>query len=698
MNPRAEWIETDGLGGFAMGCADGIRTRRYHSVLTVATTPPTGRMTLVNGFDATVECAEGVYALSSQRYAGDFTHPDGATYVASFTTEPWPNWTYRLPNGLEVIHELVMRNGAPVTALTWRLSEPRADVRLVVRPFFSVRDAHSESHENGSFNFHARVAGQHIEWRPYAGRPTIAAVTNGDFLPDALWYRTFQYDIERARGLGFTEDLASPGTMRFHLNERAILIFGTTDAAAAPHLRCWAARSWESIASAERARRAAFASPLHRAADAYIVRRGEGKTIVAGYPWFSDWGRDTFIALRGLCLAGNRLPDARDILLEWAHHVNEGMLPNFFPEGGAPAEYNSVDASLWYVVAVHDFLDAAEPMELVTTEQVAALGMAVTSIVDGYARGTRFGIRADGTGLLAAGEPGVQLTWMDAKIGDLVVTPRIGKPVEIQALWINALRVASRWKPRWNDLADYAQASFTEAFWIEEKGYLCDVVDANHVAGALDTSLRPNQLLAVGGLPWPLLTGDRARRLVEAVEQYLWTPAGPRSLAPAHPLYVGHYGGDMRARDLVYHQGTVWPWLAGAFIEAWLRTRGLTDEAKAEATSRFVQPLRTHYDASTPGHLAEIADGDAPHAPNGCPFQAWSVGEVLRLTEKVLRPSPASTGVVGASRRRDERLVESDVSYERRALVKGAPAQDTREPTCPSGSKARRYATEDTDP
>ncbi|MFN8572995.1 MAG: amylo-alpha-1,6-glucosidase [Gemmatimonadaceae bacterium] len=657
MNPRAEWIETDGLGGFAMGCADGIRTRRYHSVLTVATTPPTGRMTLVNGFDATVECADGTYNISSQRYAGDVTHPDGATYLINFTNEPWPTWTYRLPNGLEVIQELVMRHGAPVTALSWRLSEPRADVRLSIRPFFSVRDAHGEAHENAAFNFHARVAGQHIEWQPYEGRPGIAAVTNGDFLPDALWYRNFRYDLEHARGLGDTEDLASPGTIRFNASDRAILIFGSNDAAATPHLRCWALRCWEAIATAERSRRSAFESPLHRAADAYIVRRGDGKTIVAGYPWFSDWGRDTFIALRGLCVAGQRLTDARDILLEWAHHVNEGMLPNFFPEGNAPAEYNSVDASLWYVVAVHDFLDAAEPKGLVTAAQVALLGNAVMAIVDGYARGTRFGIRADGTGLLAAGVPGVQLTWMDAKIGDHVVTPRIGKPVEIQALWINALRVASRWKPRWNELADYAQNAFAEFFWFEEKGYLCDVVDVDHRAGATDTSLRPNQLLAVGGLPWPVVTGDRARRIVEAVQEYLWTPAGPRSLAPTHPAYRGQYGGDMQARDLVYHQGTVWPWLSGAFIEAWIRVHGLTDEVRAEARSRFLTPLLEHYDRTTPGQLAEIADGDAPHAPNGCPFQAWSVGEALRLTVQVLRQSSSEPNNPG--RRRSERLVRT---------------------------------------
>jgi predicted glycogen debranching enzyme len=656
MKPHAEWIETDGLGGFAMGRADGVRTRRYHSLLTVATTPPTGRVTLVNGVDAVVGTAEGACAISSQRYATDVMHPDGASRVVAFTTDPWPTWTYELPGGQRVVHELVMRHGAPLVVMSWRLAGAVSPVRdgapaarLVVRPFLSVRDTHGEARANDAFRFGAAVGGQRIDWHPYDGLPGITAVTNGEYLPDATWYRNFQYDEERARGLGFTEDLAAPGSITFNLGaERAVLAFATEGPGTSELVESWALRLWESVSSAERARRARFRSPLHRAADAYLVRRGAGRTIVAGYPWFSDWGRDTFIALRGLCIAGDRLEDARDILLEWAGHVSEGMLPNFFPEGGN-AEYNSVDASLWYVVAVHDFLRAAEPRGMVSAAQLATLAHAVEAIVSGYAHGTRFGIRADGTGLLAAGVSGVQLTWMDARIGDWVVTPRIGKPVEIQALWINALRVAARWRPRWNELADYAEGSFDERFWNAGAGCLHDVVDVDHVAGTVDATVRPNQLLAVGGLPWPLLAGERARSVVEAVERVLWTPAGPRSIAPDDAAYVPHYGGDMRTRDAAYHQGTVWPWLAGAFVEAWVRVRGGTPEARDAARERFLEPLVAHYAATSPGHLAEIADADAPHAPNGCPFQAWSVGEALRLAEDVLRPT---TSLAPSARRR----------------------------------------------
>jgi len=241
--------------------------------------------------------------------------------------------------------------------------------------------------------------------------------------------------------------------------------------------------------------------------------------------------------------------------------------------------------------------------------------------------------------LLSAGEKGVQLTWMDAKVGDWVVTPRIGKPVEVQALWINALRIAGRASARWAALASHAQATFAERFWNDERGFLYDVVDVDHKVGVNDDRLRPNQVLAIGGLPYSVLEGEMARRVVDVVERQLWTPAGLRSLGPGEPGYIGHYRGNARQCDGAYHQGTVWPWLIGAFVEAWLRVRGDTTENRIEAASRFLGPLLRHYDESGPGHVAEIADGDAPHTPGGCPFQAWSVGEALRLAEGVLRSS-----------------------------------------------------------
>jgi predicted glycogen debranching enzyme len=347
---------------------------------------------------------------------------------------------------------------------------------------------------------------------------------------------------------------------------------------------------------------------------------------VAGYPWFTDWGRDTFIALRGLCLAGERLDDARRILLAWAGAVSQGMLPNRFPDHGEAPEYNAVDASLWYAVAVHEYLAT----EHAGAADAQVLRDAVEAILDGYGAGTRFGIRADADGLLAAGAPGVQLTWMDARVGDWVVTPRIGKPVEVQALWLNALWIAARWAERFAAPLARGRAAFAARFWNPARGCLFDVVDVNHQPDTADPTLRPNQILAVGGLPLALVDGERARRIVDLVEAELLTPLGLRSLAPGEPGYAGRYEGDGPSRDSRYHQGTVWPWLIGPFVDAWVRVRGDSASARQEARQRFLRPLLAHLDEAGLGHVSEIADGDPPHRPRGCPFQAWSVGELLR--------------------------------------------------------------------
>jgi predicted glycogen debranching enzyme len=389
----------------------------------------------------------------------------------------------------------------------------------------------------------------------------------------------------------------------------------------------------------ERARRS-FSSPLDRAADAYLVKRGAGQTLVAGYPWFTDWGRDTFISVRGLCIATGRLDAARDILLAWAGAVSEGMLPNRFLDTGAAPEFNSVDASLWYAIAVGDYLAAcAKKGVRVTDADESALRAAVDAILDGYARGTRYGIRLDADGLLACGEPGSQLTWMDARVGDRVITPRVGKPVEIQALWLNALAIAGQWTDVWIPAFRLGASAFVSRFWNEAEGCLFDVVDVDHRPGQVDASFRPNQIFAVGGLPLNLLPSDRAGLVVEAVEQRLLTPMGLRSLAPGSPGYAARYEGGPAERDGRYHQGTVWPWLIGPFVEAWVRVHGASARSRREARTRFLAPLLQLADL-TGGHLPEIADAEAPHNPRGCPAQAWSAAEVLRLENTVLASSP----------------------------------------------------------
>jgi predicted glycogen debranching enzyme len=634
-----EWLETDGLGGFASGTVSGIRTRRYHALLLTATKAPAGRVVLVNGFDAGVETERGSFSLSSQLYTADVMHPDGVDRIEQFTADPWPQWIYALEDGTRIQFELFACNGASVTVLTWRLLTSNGKAILSFRPFLSGRDYHSMHHENGAFRFEPEIHGQRLVWHPYAGIPGIIALANCEYRHEPDWYRNFLYEQERARGLDFGEDLAAPGIFTWDLARgAAVCIFaaegfdnGLLTSDGAPE------KLAKDLRGTELRRREKFSSRLDRSADAYLVKRGGGKTIVAGYPWFTDWGRDTFIALRGLCLATGRLDDARDILIEWASAVSEGMLPNRFPDQGDEPEYNSVDASLWYIVAVHDFLDAAKAAGRKLPErQKKALHEAVEAILTGCARGTRYGIRMDQDGLLAAGAPGVQLTWMDAKIGDWVVTPRIGKPVEIEALWLNALWIASGFSERWKEIFARGRESFCARFWNEQAGCLYDVVDVDHQSGRVDASFRPNQIFAVGGLPLLLIDGARAEKVVAAVMERLWTPLGLRSLAPGEPGYALRYEGAARERDSVYHQGAVWPWLAGPFVEAWVRVHGASDDAKREARARFVAPLLEHLNAAGLGHVSEIADAEPPHTPRGCPFQAWSLGEVIRLDRKVL--------------------------------------------------------------
>jgi predicted glycogen debranching enzyme len=615
-----EWLEPDGLGGFASGTVSGPRTRRYHALLLAATTPPTGRVVLVNGLDAHVATPRGTFALSSQRYLPDVVSPDGASRLRAFRREPWPTWEWELADGLRVAQELFACHGAPRTVLRWRLLGPRAEAVLQVRPFLSGRDYHALHHENPAFGFAPREAlGQRVSFLPYPGLPAVDVHANGRFEAAPEWYRRFLYTEERRRGLDDVEDLASPGVWHFDLGAgpAAIVLEAGADDRRAEDAAARAAR----LAAREEARRGDFATPLERAADAYLVRRGEGRTLVAGYPWFTDWGRDTMIALRGLCLATGRLADARAILLEWAGAVSEGMLPNRFPDRGEAPEYNAVDASLWFVVAADELL-ARGAADAAATARLAG---AIERVLDGYARGTRYGIAMDGDGLLRAGEAGAQLTWMDARVGEHVVTPRHGKPVEVQALWIHALRAGARRAPRFAPLAERALGAFRTRFWDARRGWLLDVADPD------DASFRPNQILAVGGLPSMLLEPADARRVVDAVEARLLTPLGLRSLAPDDPAYRGRYEGGPAERDGAYHQGTVWPWLLGPFVEAWVRVRGDTESVRSEARARFVAPLRAHLEEAGLGHVSEVADGDAPHRPGGCPFQAWSLGELVRL-------------------------------------------------------------------
>jgi predicted glycogen debranching enzyme len=436
--------------------------------------------------------------------------------------------------------------------------------------------------------------------------------------------------------LDHVEDLASPGTFVWELKigSEAILILRSGDSA---NVR--APAHAEHLTRRELERRTSSSS-IEIAADSYLVDRGRGHTLLAGFPWFTDWGRDTFIAMRGLVIARGRFQEAEAILDAWTSSLSHGMLPNRFLDDGDAPEYNSVDSSLWFIVASHELLVRSKQAHYSVDPTIARrLLESFDSILAAYERGTRYGIAADRDGLLRAGTPGVQLTWMDAKVGDTVITPWIGKPVEVQALWINALRIGGIHSMQWAELEQRATASFASRFPNPDNGGLYDVVDVDHFEGAVDARIRPNQIFAVGGLPFPIIEGDSARALVQLVERELLTPFGLRSLNPTDPSYCPRYVGTPCERDSAYHQGTDWPWLMGPFVEAWLRVSKDKPAAASTATARFLPPLLTHLGAAGLGHVSEIADAEPPHTPRGRPFQAWSPGELIRLRETLRSPA-----------------------------------------------------------
>lgn len=681
LRDEMEWLEADGLGGFASGTATGVRTRRYHALLLTATTPPTGRMVLVNGVEAWVERGGRAEFLTRQRYGGEVM--TGGADIESFTHKPWPTWVYRLGDGTRIEHQVFVPRGRTCVVASWRVLGGEDGVTLCVRPLLSGRDYHALHHENGAVAVGGEQDGCVVRWSLYPGVPYVACATTGHYTPSPDWYRGFSYSQERDRGFEHTEDLASPGVVHLDLSRgEGLVVFGSGADGAAMRSGIQEKGVSAVVAewrAAELSRRTG--STLDVAADAYIVQRGSGTSIVAGYPWFTDWGRDAMISVRGLCTARGRLEEAAGILSAWGGVVSGGLLPNRFPDApGDVVEYNSVDAPLWYCVAAYELLRAFRDRDGITPVGLRGkLTGVVHEIVTRYATGTAMGIGMDESdGLLWSGTPGTNLTWMDARVREQPVTARIGKPVEVQALWVHALCMAGKSDARFKDLSRVAQKSLTAKFWNERVGCLYDVIDLDHRRGTADASIRPNQVLAVGGLPKSLLSPDRAAAVVETIERELLTPVGLRSLSPRDGAYRGRYEGGPEQRDGVYHQGTAWAWLMGPFAEAWVRVRGGTNEAKREARAKFLEPLLAAGGLAGLGHVPEIADGDAPHAPRGCPFQAWSVAEALRLDRVVLAPAVKATtrSAVGIGRSAPaERAIDAAHAREGGAVWHGTGAR-----------------------
>jgi predicted glycogen debranching enzyme len=631
---RREWLETNGIGGFASSTIIGLNTRRYHGLLTAATTPPVGRMLLLSKLEETLVVDGQRFELSANQYPG-VIHPQGYRYLKGFRLEPFPIATYEV-GGVEIEKAVFMIHGENSTVVEYVVKgEAKGSVILELRPLIAFRDYHSTTHENPALDATLHTAPGEVAVTPYPGLPTLHVAHDADgVVPEADWYRSFEYAVERERGLDWVEDLFHPCTLQVDLSHRSqVAVIASTQS---HDIRRVAA-----YRRAEISRRAALQTkapadtPLVRlltaAADQFIVARGEQQTVIAGYHWCSDWGRDTMIALPGLTLTTGRADVARRIVLECARHIDRGMLPHRFPDAGEQPEYNTVDATLWFFEAIRAFWRHTGDVALVQ----GTLYPVLNDIISRHLRGTRYGIHVDADGLLAAGEEGVQLTWMDARVGGREVTPRRGKPVEVQALWYNALCTMAELaracgdearRKQYDDLAAQAQRSFNRLFWNAAAGCLYDAVDGDQ----RDASIRPNQLFAVS-LPYSMLAPDQAKRVIAVVERDLLTPVGLRSLSPHDPKYRGRCEGDPGSRDGAYHQGTVWPWLMGPFITAYLKVHGRSAEVREQA-STWLNAFCTHLSDAGLGQISEIFDGDAPHQPRGCIAQAWSVAELLRVT------------------------------------------------------------------
>jgi predicted glycogen debranching enzyme len=641
---RREWLETNGLGGFALSTLAGLNTRRYHGLLVAATQPPVGRMVLLSKLEETLTVDGQSFELSANQYPGSI-HPHGFEFLQEFRLDPFPTFVFEA-GGVRVVKTIFMIHGENATVVQYELEDASRGkvVQLDIRPLIAFRDYHALTRENAALNPSVAVEAGMASFSPYFGLPTLYLAHDARGIdPKGSWYRNFQYEAERERGLDFTEDLFNPCTLQFDLAAGPANVIAST--------RRFDVAEVGAILAAELSRRKAAVAQapdtdevtqtLTTASDQFIVARQSEKTVVAGYPWFSDWGRDTMISLPGLTLPTRRFDVARGILRTFAQAASQGMLPNRFPDAGETPEYNTVDATLWFFEAVRAYLAASGDSGFVRAELYNCL----VDIVDWHVRGTRYNIKVDADGLLYAGEEGVQLTWMDAKVGDHVITPRRGKPVEIQALWYNALCVMADMaaefgdvlgQKRYSTMAGLTRWSFNQTFWREEEGCLYDVIDGlSNEGSSKDASIRPNQVFAVS-LDYTMLTRERAQRVVEVVREQLLTPYGLRTLAPSDPQYRGHYTGGAAERDAAYHQGTVWPWLIGPFVTAYLRVNERSDAALQQAGD-WLGPLELYLMDQGVGQVPEIFSGDAPHYPCGCMAQAWSVAELLRVRMEAKR-------------------------------------------------------------
>ena len=620
-----EWLLTNGLGAFTSSTVVGCNTRRYHGILVAATTPPVGRVMTVNRLGEVLrfDGDDRTREFSVNQFSEGF-HPHGHQYLRHFELWDTARWEYDV-EGVGITKELQLLWMKNVAAVRYTVRPPRGRrVELSLHPFVSLRDFH---HLRRSSDIHFDVGSGgdgrsvHVD---YETMGTYLWSDAGRFKEEHDWWYSHKYSIETDRGQDDTEDLFSPG--RFILEASGGPATITVWVALDPGSYDWDAelkRRRDATQPTLVAAQTPTQKRLARAADDFVVYRknpdgGDGTSVLAGYPWFADWGRDTFISLPGLLLTTKRFAQAKQVLSVFANYVSQGMIPNRFDDYNNEPHYNTVDASLWFVHSAHEYLKASG--DQATYDRV--LRPACRAIIDGYRDGTRFNIRMDPKdGLISQGDEHTQLTWMDAKCGGVAFTPRQGKPVEINALWYNALRLMGE-----DALAERVLEHFARTFWISPFRGLCDVVDGSR----RDASLRPNQVFAVS-LPHSALSDDQQHAVVEVVRRELLTPVGLRTLAASDSNYRGRYCGPQPSRDAAYHNGAIWPWLIGGFLDAYLKVNHRTSQAMEQART-WLRPLVEHMEQhACVGQISEIFEADFPHRPVGCPAQAWSVAEVLRL-------------------------------------------------------------------
>jgi predicted glycogen debranching enzyme len=633
---QKEWLLTNGIGGYASSTIIGANTRRYHGLLVAALKPPTMRHLVLSKMEESL-LIEGVeHRLYSNQTPNNLD--EGYRYLEKVVIDHLPLFMYRIQD-VFLEKKVCMVYGKNTVTVVYKIINGPRNISFQLKPLVNFRDHHENSRkENMNFSQRPCTGGVIINTCVDKSGTDIKIIcSEGNYsIEENKYFTDMEYAVEMERGLHALDDHYIPGSFKISINaweEKVITFLATTE----KELNC---TDGEIIIEDEEKRISTlvntagyedeFARRLVEACDKFIVQRQstDKKTVIAGYPWFTDWGRDTMIALSGLTLTTHRFEDARDILITFSKHMKNGLIPNVFPDDGQDPLYNTVDASLWYFEAINKYIHYTGDYKLIKDE----LYVALIEIIEAYINGTDFSIGMDEDYLLTAGEQGSQLTWMDVKVGNWVVTPRHGKAVEVNSLWYNALKVMFDVSEklgyngnRYNNLACNVKKSFIEKFWNEDKQCLYDIIIQEDEK---DSKVRPNQIIALS-LSYPIIEGNMAKKVVNKVWKELYTAYGLRSLSPKEQEYIGTYSGNILDRDGAYHQGTVWAWLLGHFVTAYLKAYGSTPQRRKFAM-RFLDPIKNHLEDSCIGSVSEIFDGNEPLLPRGCFAQAWSVAEILR--------------------------------------------------------------------